>query len=108
MARPNTQISQSIPIENKPVGCCVYIQKTQERKMMQEERCNYDEIIMSIIKYDLCERTIRLDWTKIKNQKAAEGIQRSEIKGGKEQPMTATLEESQINGQNETERVTKN
>lgn len=76
--------------------------------MMQEERCNYDEIIMSIIKYDLCERTIRLDWTKIKNQKAAEGIQRSEIKVGKEQPMTATLEESQINGQNETERVTKN
>lgn len=38
---------------------------------MQEERCNYDEIIMSIIKYDLCERTTRLDWTKINKQKGS-------------------------------------
>lgn len=61
---------------------------------------------MSIIKYDLCEWTTQLDWTKVNNQKAAEG--KSDKRNEKEQPMTATLEEGQNNEQKETERVTRN
>lgn len=72
MTKSNTQVSQNIPIKTSRKAA-VYIQKTQKHKMMQEERCNYDEIVMSIIKYDLCEWTTQLDWTKINNQKAAEG-----------------------------------
>lgn len=73
--------------------------ETQKHTMMQE-RCNYDEIVMSIIKYDLCEWTTQLDWTKINKQKVAE--EKPEKRNEKEQPMTATLE-GQNNKQKEIE-----